>query len=222
MKKKMFTGLAVGLFFFGIVGITNASILTFDGLSGYNYQAIDQNYGDSITSTSDSSGQYSEGNGFTPHINVAYNTDGGNAYLEAWNVDYGNLENVAYADLDGGIAEILFTPDSSYEVTINSFDMAGWFRLDKIADLIEIVNGVGTTVWSAPSLFVAGQYGTHSAFYPAITGSNLTIRWGNDWNIGIDNINFDESRASVPEPASILIFGTGLAGLAGYRIRKKK
>ena len=223
MKKKFFAGLAAGLFLFGVVQISNASVLTFDGLSGYNYQPINQNYGDSITSTSDSYGQYLEGNGFTPHINVAYNTVGGNAYLEAWDTDYGNLVNVAYADYDGGTAEILFTPDYGYEVTINRFDMAGWYLEDKTASLIEIVNGAGTTVWSASSLFVSGQFGTHSVFFPGITGSELTIRWGNDWNIGIDNINFDESRSSeaVPEPATMLLFGVGLAGLAGYSRRRQ-
>ena len=221
MKKKFLTGLVTGLFLFGMVGITNASILTFDGLSGYVYQPINQNYGDSITSTNDSYGQYSEGNGFTPHINVAYNTVGGNAYLEAWDNDYGNLVNIAYADYDGGTAEILFTPDYSYEVTINSFDMAGWNHADKTANLIEIINGEGTTVWSASSLFVAGDVG-HSAFSPAITGSNLTIRWGNDWNIGIDNINFDESSTPVPIPTTILLLGSGLAWIAGTRIRREE
>jgi hypothetical protein len=33
---------------------------------------------------------------------------------------------------------------------------------------------------------------------------------------------FDAQGGSVPEPATMLIFGTGLAGLAGLRIRRKK
>jgi len=31
-----------------------------------------------------------------------------------------------------------------------------------------------------------------------------------------------EAPASVPEPATMLLFGTGIAGLAGIRIRRKK
>jgi len=37
--------------------------------------------------------------------------------------------------------------------------------------------------------------------------------------------NFNDSvcvPASVPEPTTMLLFGTGLAGLAGSRIRRKK
>ena len=46
---------------------TNASILTFDGIAT---SSIPQAYGDNITATSDSAGEYGMGNGFTPNITV--------------------------------------------------------------------------------------------------------------------------------------------------------
>lgn len=70
MKKKYVVGLATGVFIFIVTAIANASILTFDGLAGYDYVPIDQNYGDSVTATSDLYGQYLEGNGFTPNVNA--------------------------------------------------------------------------------------------------------------------------------------------------------
>jgi hypothetical protein len=216
MKKKLFDGLATALLIFGMVGLANASLLTFEGLSGYNYVDINQNYGDNITSTSDAYGQYLEGNGFTPHISVSYNTAGGNVWLEAWDYNYGDLVHVAYADVNGGIAEIKFTADPGYKVTINSFDMAAYPKIDNNLTILEIVNGEGVKIWDAPSLFVEGSDG-HSYFSPAVSGSVLTVRWGTSWNIGIDNINFDESAAPVPVPPSIWLLGSSLFGLIGIR-----
>lgn len=42
------------------------------------------------------------------------------------------------------------------------------------------------------------------------------------WSVaGIDNVDIT-SNAPVPEPATMLLFGTGMAGLAGYRRRQAK
>jgi len=63
-------------------------------------------------------------------------------------------------------------------------------------------------------LFIEGSDG-HSNFLPDISGSELTIRWGNDWNIGIDNINFDQQMNPVPLPSALGLLGFGLLGLFG-------
>ena len=135
---------------FGMVNLANASILTFDELRGYNHDAnisaIDQAYGDSITSTSVANdGAYIEGNGFTPNVNVAYNTFGGSLYLNAWHDGFGDLHNVAYADNATAIAEIKFIADPGYKVTINS--LGAWTIGNLTASLLQIIDGDGVEVW---------------------------------------------------------------------------
>nr|WP_320191900.1 PEP-CTERM sorting domain-containing protein [uncultured Desulfobacter sp.] len=225
MKKKLkllLLFLIIGL----LSGTANATILTFDGLSAYNYDPIDGNYGDSVSTPNDAYGSYEMGNGFTPNINVSYNTVGSNAYLEAWNTGYGDLVKVAYADNNDSIAEITFTADLGYQVSINSFDMAGFGQGDNTLDLLEIVDDAGNIVWTASALQIQVEDDAHSSFYPVVMGTELTIRWGDNWNIGIDNINFDQIGeasvvgASVPVPSALLLLASGLLGLAGVRRKK--
>lgn len=62
--------------------------------------------------------------------------------------------------------------------------------------------------------------------------TSVSIEWfanGSGWQGGldesfaIDNIYISaQSETPVPEPATVLLFGTGLVGLAGIRFRKKK
>lgn len=54
---------------------------------------------------------------------------------------------------------------------------------------------------------------------------NLTYNFDDttfDAMLSISNINISQSAAPVPEPATMLLLGTGIAGLIGTRIRKKR
>lgn len=60
----------------------------------------------------------------------------------------------------------------------------------------------------------------------AVMGSGYSGRW-DDWQNGTpwpvnNNPIFGVTEAPVPEPATMLLFGTGIAGLAGTRLRRKK
>ena len=56
---------------------------------------------------------------------------------------------------------------------------------------------------------------------------NLWLYWGDTWNQdNVGGITIEVWRISetdpIPEPATMLLFGTGIAGLAGSRLRRKK
>lgn len=140
-------------------------------------------------------------------------------------IDYGDLTNVAYPAFDGGTAEITLTADPGFMVVLSSFDMAGWPTIDKTADVLEVFANLGSQIIQFTYVpFIEGDSG-HSSFSPGQAAYELIIRFGYDWNIGIDNINFDQRTTgvnpAVPEPATMLLFCTGLAGLAVARRKKK-
>lgn len=58
-----------------------------------------------------------------------------------------------------------------------------------------------------------------NAFGPGFTFTGLDAHW--TMSCGNDAIN-GSAPAPVPEPATMLLFGTGIAGLAGSRLRKMK
>ena len=202
---------------FCMVSIASASVLTFD-LTNYDYNSYEvfsQDYGDRVIATSDAVGSYLEGNGFTPNITIDYLTVSFNPGMDAWESGFGDLTNVANSSHQSNGVEIKFTADAGYEVTINSFDLAKYHSYTTI-NTIEILDENRELVWSADSLAVDSV--THTSYMPDITGSELTICFGDGWNIGIDNINFDQSSV-VPIPGAIWLLGSGLIGLIAFRKR---
>ena len=206
----------------------NATVLTFDGLGLPIYGAISQDYGDRVTATSDATGNYLAGNGFTGNITASYRTSNPDNslhldYVDYWSTSYGDLVDVAFAANNGKYAEVTLTADAGWNVLINSFDMAGWPTADVALAGLSILDSSGATLWDSGVSIIHGAGSVHDSFSPNITANSLTLRWGTNWDIGLDNLNFDQVRApvSVPEPASIVLLSLGLIGL-GISKRKFK
>lgn len=162
----------------------------------------------------------------TANIEVGYRTfDATNTttiddYLLFWSNGYGDLSFVAIASENGRGAEILLTPDAGYAVTLSSFDLAGFNRVDRVARFVRIVDGNDNLLLDlGADLTILGAGPSHSTFQPNFTHAGpIKLQWGVNWNIGIDNIRFSQTRLTViPEPSSITLALLGGALMVSAR-----
>jgi hypothetical protein len=206
-----------------IYGSSHATILTFGGLNLSNYGEISSSYGDRVTDTGSApTGTYEQGNGWTASIVTDYQAVDTNGVvyddnLLYWDTGYGDLSDVAFVPVSGTYARIILTADAGMLVRLNSFDLGGYPGSDLEADSITVKDGNGNVLWSASDLTVIGS-GGHSTYTPNLVANQLVLEWGTNWNIAIDNVNFDEADV-VPEPATLALLGLGLAAIAKRRRR---
>lgn len=226
LVKTMLTGAGVLL-----AASAQATVLTFDLSPDLpDYGDIPGSYGDNVNAASDAVGSYLMGNGYTPNVTTEYRTwqisTNTVAYnnLDLWHSNYGDLSKVAFGVTSADhFAEITLVPEPGWAIRLNSFDLAGYYVSDHPGSQVRILDGASNTVLLDYSpVTILGAGGTHSTFTPNLTFAGpVSIRFGyNDWNIGIDNINFDQVTA-VPEPETYAMLLAGL-GLLGFMARRGK
>lgn len=191
---------------FGAMGVANAMVLledNFDSENGGSYQ-LNYNSFDHWTVT----------DGTVDLIGVG----------SPWNWFPGHG---LYVDMDGSTGDagkmissdtIVLQTNHQYRLT---FDLAGNQR-DGESEYVNVQVNVGGLLSKTYSLDRSDPFQTFSEVMNSGTDTSATIAFegvGGD-NIGmlLDNVKFE----SVPEPGALLLLGSGLVGLAGFRLSRKK
>ena len=207
MQKKLLIGLATVLFVFGMAGIASATLYTYDfGSMGYAEGTNFENRTiDAATFTSEAGDLHYTDNCGAGIFN-GYGATGDIYISFSEPVDW-----LSFTAGDGGGDYDAFAV-SLYEFDTNNFigtwnsDVFGgsnepeWFTLN-----ISMSNIGSISFDPANSGILPGELGP-----PAVGGVILT------------NFSYNTETTPVPEPATMLLFGTGLTGLVGSRIRRKK
>lgn len=202
LKKTTILGFTLGVF--TIFQPVAATILTFSDMNlPHVASPVPASYGDNVSATTDGAGSYLEGSGFTPNVTVSYQVfdtiteEFLDDKIVHWNKQ-GSLTDVLFTESNAHYGEITFTPEKEYTVTLNSFDMIGSFG-DKEIESLKILDSNGVVLWDAGVNTIHKSVDT---FTPNISFAGaITLRWGRNRGISIDNISFQQ-RLTVTPPTN--------------------
>ncbi len=198
--KRLLVFLCAMIFVFGVIGSANAIILDFDSLSLGNIDGV--NLGGVTITTSD---------GSTEVI-----SNGGVGYMSAPNA-ISNLGWVTNNDL------ILTFDALVSSVTLTGGDRGGdddQFTLEAYDSSYNLLGFYTTPIFGgniAGGPFMQDFYTANISFAGIKYVHVADAQWA---GIGIDDLEFD--GAAVPIPSAILLLGSGLFGLAGFRRKFRK
>lgn len=235
MKKEFIACLATGLLMFSVAGISNAGLLQIVEDDNSFAASLPLNpYTHDVAETAGASGFYAANLIATEDITLKYEFLG---FEAGWT-------NSFYVDGELGFVNKNF---GSYLASTEGDQVSSSASAADFLDFAFMVLAGGNTgygvengsnvmpygvptpdtnnPYSMPNFFLGYADDAHNSVYIALDDGG-GVYWDEN---GLADDNHDDlvikvtaTAAPVPEPATMLLFGTGLVGLAGSRLRKKE
>ena len=225
MKKLLLTGLGIGLFSIGMIGMAKATPVenTLDSLGFEDIDTNSDNILDSVYAHYQNSGELMyvvEGN----NEGKTYNSGDLESGVEDWLISEGLLVDPDAFILTDSTSSIKFKTWNDTLQTLVDDDPAdpvaasnGTWTVTPVGDVISFYGVKAGNAYAMYFVNPADGSGSWSTFDIWAAGYG-----GND-PIEISHFTgYNSAGTPVPEPTTMLLFGTGLAGLVVSRIRKKK
>lgn len=160
--------------------------------------------------------------------NSAYSVFGNNPVATGlchWSA-YGAVANVAYTCSAGaGVSGFTFTPASGYRLFLESLDVGEY--LDRVGqDATVRVYDLAFNQLFTQAATLSGSANSWHVTPGVASESGLVLQYGDSWDFGASNITVRLERIGdvsvVPEPGTVGLLATGLLGLAGVAVRRRR
>ena len=165
-------------------------------------------YGDRVTAPDTGGYSYGGEAGYTPNVEAYFRSG-----PRQWTPGYGDLQGVLYQST--GVMHIDLIADFGHAVRLEGFDLGG-YGADRVAGLVEILDGDGTVLWSQQDVLAPNTGHTSLDFAGLGVESNIisiridaTNLGSNSDNVGIDNLRFQQVDRAELGDWTMLTFDTG-------------
>ncbi|MBU1977674.1 MAG: PEP-CTERM sorting domain-containing protein [Gammaproteobacteria bacterium] len=138
-----------------------------------------------------------------------------------------SLNFIGLYSAEGNLAKDIYGNDAMIQVPWEETNPRYRFRIQRISDqiMMQVLSSIDNSLLMSVSAYlnspsfttqIGAPYTSEIGFGNALAGSTIST-WEN-----LHYSVWEHETVPVPEPATMLLFGTGLASLAGTRIRREK